>query len=104
MNARDFAKLHLGNTGLTLHIPLVQICLKDTINSEESAARGLIPDYSIEMTAKGLLYNEDEALNFVLTLIKKDKIKPIKLTVIIIGSGLLLFLSLFLYKKKIPNK
>jgi hypothetical protein len=100
MNACDFAELHLGNTGLILHIPLVQIHLTNMIDSENQPARGLIPDHSIPITVKGLLHNEDEVLNFVLAHIKKDKAEPFKQIGAIAGSGLLLFLSLFFIKRK----
>ncbi len=73
MNAEKFADMLLFTTGLTVHIPMVKIVLRDTLNPRIPYGHGVIPDYEVKLTLEELTQPKDVILDRALEIIEKEK-------------------------------
>jgi C-terminal processing protease CtpA/Prc len=72
MNAAKFASVMVGNTGLTMRIPLVKLVFDTPGDSDITWGRGVIPDYPVELKFEDYFSEKDRILDFTLDLIKNN--------------------------------
>jgi hypothetical protein len=108
LNATNFARVNLNNSGLELRIPLVKSIFDEKGNSDIPWGRGVIPDYNINISLEEFLENKDKALDFALSLIKKEDVvikeKKQKKYILLFGLPLFLIAVLLGIKKKTRKK
>lgn len=73
MNADKFVTVHLPNSKMDLHMPLVKLIFDDMMDPEIPWGHGVIPDYYVGFNAKEYLYKSDPILDFALNLIKQSE-------------------------------
>lgn len=108
LNATNFARVNLSNSGLELRIPLVKSIFEEKGNSDLPWGRGVIPDYHIDISLKEFLQKKDNTLDFTLNLIEKEntviKEKKQKRYILLFGLPLFLFVVFIAIKKKTRRK
>jgi C-terminal processing protease CtpA/Prc len=112
LNATNFARVNLNNSGLELRIPLVKSIFDEKGNSDIPWGRGVIPDYTIDISFAEFLGNEDKILDFTLNLIEEENLeeaviineKKQKQTLLFFGLPLLLLLVAIVIRKKNREK
>ncbi len=73
VNALDFVKIRLPNSGIEATIPLIKCVFDDVVNDRMPYGRGVLPDYFTPITIEEMSFeNGDAILNYTLDLIRKD--------------------------------
>lgn len=72
MNAEKFANILMPATGLSLHIPMVKIVMRDTPNPRIPYGHGVIPDYNVPLTLDEFTEPKDVILDRALEIIEAD--------------------------------
>lgn len=108
LNATNFARVNLNNSGLELRVPLVKSVFEKKGSSDIPWGRGVIPDYNIDISFEEFLEKKDKTLDFTLNLIEKENIvikeKKQKKYVLLFGLPLFFFIVFIAIKKKTRRK
>ena len=104
LNATNFARVNLKNSGLELSIPLVKTIFEYKDASDAPWGRGVIPDYSIDISYSDFLDDTDRTLAYALETIKLQEQsiwnKKNNLIYLLILAGISGFITVYFRKKK----
>jgi len=111
LNATNFARVNLSNSGLELRIPLVKSVFEKKGSSDIPWGRGVIPDYTVNISSAEFLGKDDKILDFTLNLIEKENLeealafKEKKQTriLLLLGMSILLSIIIVIVKRKSQN-